>query len=82
MPAKVEPQICTPRCRAVTNAPSTGVKEYEDYIEEKDEDDETNEAEVPASKGVVADTPDESDYMNMDEVDFYTIAEDVLEGRG
>ena len=58
------------------------VKEYEDYIEEKDEEDETNQAEVPASKGVVADTPDESDYMNMDEVDFYTITEDVLEGRG
>ena len=58
------------------------VKEYEDYIEEKDDDDETNEAEVPASKGVAAETPDESDYMNMDEVDFYAIAEDVLEGRG
>ena len=58
------------------------VKEYEDYIEEKDEDDETNETEVPASKGIAADTPDESDYMNMDQVDFYTIAEGVLEGRG
>ena len=58
------------------------VKEYEDYIEEKDDDDETNEAEVPASKGVAAETLDESDYMNMDEVDFFAIAEDVLEGRG